>query len=107
MDFKDRLKELRLEKEMRQEDLAKKIGVSRHTITGYEIGKREPDLDKIIKLANFFDVSIDYLLGNTNIRELNKNVDFIAVIDKAKKEKVTVNDIDNIIELLKNLRERN
>lgn len=62
-DFKNNLKELRLKKKLSQEDLAKEIGVSQACIARWESGKQEPKFTYIIKLAIFFGVSSDYLLG--------------------------------------------
>ncbi|MCE9674894.1 helix-turn-helix domain-containing protein [Paraclostridium bifermentans] len=66
--FADRLKELRCENDMNQSDLAKIIGVSPSTIGMYEQGRRTPDLEVLSKIATYFQVSIDYLLGRTNIK---------------------------------------
>ncbi|AEM79783.1 helix-turn-helix domain-containing protein [Thermoanaerobacter wiegelii] len=68
MTFSDRLKELRKEKNLTQEDLAKILGISRSTIAGYETERKEPDYETLKKIADFFNVSIDYLLGRTDIR---------------------------------------
>ena len=57
-----RIKELREEKGLSQVQLAKEIGVAQRTISGYEIGAREPDIATIKKLCKFFDVSAGYLL---------------------------------------------
>jgi len=58
-----RLKELREEKGLSQEQLGKEIGFKHNTICNWENGTREPDIDTIEKLCNFFGVSADYLLG--------------------------------------------
>lgn len=58
-----RLKELRETKRLNQEGLALKLNVSQSTISAYEVGERTPDLETLIAIANFFDVSIDYLVG--------------------------------------------
>ncbi|MCF8002418.1 MAG: helix-turn-helix domain-containing protein [Halanaerobiales bacterium] len=68
MTFSKRLKYLRKESDLYQKELAEKIGVSRTTITQYENGAREPNYEILKKLANFFEVSTDYLLGNTDQR---------------------------------------
>ncbi len=67
-EFKDRLKKLRKEKDLYQKDLAEIVGVSDGAIGMYETGKRSPDKQILAKLANFFGVSVDYLLGRTEER---------------------------------------
>ena len=61
-----RLKELRKEKNLSQEDVAKKIGVNHRTISNYETGYSEPDIKTIEKLCKMFDVTAGYLLGIEN-----------------------------------------
>ncbi|HDK7218151.1 TPA: helix-turn-helix transcriptional regulator [Clostridium botulinum] len=91
--FGDRLKELREEKEMTQEELGKLLNVSRQTISGYEAGAIEPSISNLVKLANIFNISLDYLLCRTKERynlnlkdKKNKELllDLIKVIDKYK-----------------------
>ncbi|MGI6562439.1 MAG: helix-turn-helix domain-containing protein [Clostridia bacterium] len=65
----ERLKLLREEKGLKQLDIAQMLGVSRTTYTQYETGKSEPDLTTVAKLADYFNVSLDYLLGRVSIRE--------------------------------------
>ncbi len=65
----NRIKDLRTEKGMKQADLAKTLKVSPAALSGYETGKFQADLDTYKKLAAFFDVSLDYLLGNSTIRD--------------------------------------
>lgn len=67
--FAERLKELRCENDMKQSDLAKVLGVSASTIGMYEQGRRTPDLEVLNKIATYFQVSVDYLLGRTNIKK--------------------------------------
>lgn len=63
MNFYERLKELREEKNLSQTELAKLTGLSQSAITKWENKLREPSMEGIIILAKFFDVSADYLLG--------------------------------------------
>lgn len=63
-----KLKELREEKGYLQKFVADKIGVRGNTLSGYENGTRSPDPEMIIKLAELYDVSTDYLLGRTDKR---------------------------------------
>lgn len=64
----ERLKELREESKMSQEDLAEKLGVSQQTVSKYEQGKREPDNQTLIDLSKIFDVTTDFLLGKSKER---------------------------------------
>ena len=70
--FGDTLRELRLSKKLTQEETAKIIGVARGTYTHYELNKREPDNDTLLKIANLFGVTTDYLLGHTSSTEAKK-----------------------------------
>lgn len=64
--FCERLSELRKEKNISQNKLAKNFNVSQQTISSWEKGEREPDFDTLIILAHFFEVTTDYLLGVTD-----------------------------------------
>ena len=61
-EFGKRLKELRIEKKLSQRELGDFFGVCNQTISFWESGSREPDLDTLVKIAKFFDVSVDFLL---------------------------------------------
>lgn len=64
----DLLQELREDMNIRQEDLAKVIGVSKSSIGKYECNDNTPSLKVLIRLAQFFNVNIDYLCGLTRVR---------------------------------------
>jgi transcriptional regulator with XRE-family HTH domain len=57
------IKELRIERGLRQSDLAKAIGIASNTITQYENNTIRPSYEVLVDIANFFCVSTDYLLG--------------------------------------------
>jgi len=61
-----KLKELRKNKKMTQTDVAHYLNIAQTTYTGYETGKYEPTIATLIKLADLFDVTIDYLVGVSN-----------------------------------------
>lgn len=63
MELGKRLKHLRLQKGLTQEQLAEIIGISRSALSMYETDQREPDLGTLIKLADYFSVTTDFLLG--------------------------------------------
>lgn len=70
----NRIKFLREELGLKQEELAKKLSVSPSSIGMYETNKREPNNELVIKLANFFNVSTDYLLGKSDIRNPEEQI---------------------------------
>lgn len=71
-----RLKRLRSEKKLTQMELAEKIGVTHVSISGYESGKRTPDTETLTKIADFFNVSTDFLLGRTDSETSQHQEDF-------------------------------
>ncbi|MDY3013997.1 MAG: helix-turn-helix transcriptional regulator [Evtepia sp.] len=66
-----RLKQLRLEKDLRQDQLAKLVHVEKSSISMYENDVRQPSYEVLIRYAEVFNVSVDYLLGRTNDRSLD------------------------------------
>ena len=58
----DRLKAIRKEKGLKQQDVSKITGIHVITLSGYEIGKNEPNMEALIRLANAYNVSLDYLM---------------------------------------------
>ena len=66
----DRLKTLRLEAKLTQNEIAKKLQISKMTYSYWENGKRNPK--NVQQIADFFNVSTDYLLGNTDIKNQNQ-----------------------------------
>ena len=69
--FSTQLRELRLNKELRQEQVAKLIGVNKNAIASYENDTGQPSFEILVRLANLYRVSTDYLLGQTNTRFLD------------------------------------
>jgi transcriptional regulator with XRE-family HTH domain len=65
MNFAKRLKLLRQERELSQDDVAKVLGYKRSSISGYELGRNEPCYQDLCKLADFFGVSVDFLTGKS------------------------------------------
>ena len=112
--FSIRLKELREKNNLSQQAFAIKMNISQSTIGMWESGKREPNFSTIQKLADYFNVSVDYLLGRTEeitatnetISELNiKEEEILEIFRKLNEEKqnkvigyaeAQLNDDDNI-----------
>lgn len=73
MKFGNILKELRKEKGLTQRELAKLLNISNSSLAMYETDKREPDFELVKKIAEFFDVTMDYLLGNNKSNSTEQN----------------------------------
>ena len=65
----ERLKGLREDKDLKQEDIAKLLNVTQSAYSYYELGKRQIPHDALIKLARFYNTSVDYILGLTDVRK--------------------------------------
>lgn len=65
----ERLHQLRKEHELKQQEVAEKTGLNVVTLSGYEIGKNEPNSEALVRLADAYGVSLDYLMCRTNEEE--------------------------------------
>lgn len=74
MEFKDRLRELRIEKKCSVRSLAESLEKSESAIRMWETGKAKPDADTLIKLSDFFEVSTDYMLGISGVKTLDTDM---------------------------------
>ena len=75
--FNEKLKNLREHQELSQAEVSTKLGMPKSTYSRYETGASEPNFATLKKLANFFDVSIDYLLENDrSLSDTDEVVDF-------------------------------
>ncbi|MDY5930176.1 MAG: helix-turn-helix transcriptional regulator [Candidatus Onthovivens sp.] len=86
--FAKRLRDLRESNNLQQKDLAKEFDVLESTISMWENGKRVPYSDMLIKIAEFFDVTVDYLLG---FRNSNENISEELLEKKALKKALKKN----------------
>ena len=73
MNFSEKLYSLRKSKNLSQDELAEKLGVSRQAISRWEMGTAEPSAQNLIELSNLFGVSIDYLLKDNVAQESKEN----------------------------------
>jgi transcriptional regulator with XRE-family HTH domain len=71
--FGDKLKELRKEKGLTQQQLADLMNVGRSSIAGYETKRVQPDYEKLLWFSSYFDVSVEYLLGSSKTRNNDSN----------------------------------
>lgn len=104
--FGDRLKELRKQNDMSQEKLGEYLGVTNNAIYNWEVGKAQPSIESIIKIAELFNVSTDYLFG---MEKLDKEEKLIKALTEAGMilniENITIEDLTNalkVIEMMKN-----
>lgn len=86
-----RIATLRKRANENQDDLAKVLNCNRGSIANYEAGKRVPDIATLIKIANHYDTSVDYIAGNSD--SVSKNAEIKAVCDYLGLEE---NSLDNI-----------
>ncbi len=70
--FGEKLRALRLEKHMTQEQLAQKLELVKGTVSAYEQGKKYPSIEVLVKLCTIFGISSDYLLGLSDDMQLMK-----------------------------------
>lgn len=80
--FGETLRNLREEKGLSQKDLADYLKISRQAYNHYEAGKREPSYETLKALSDYFEVSTDYLLGKTNIRNTADEISEAVADDK-------------------------
>ncbi len=104
MTFGQRLTNLRQELKLTQKELAEKFNISPSSIGMFEQNRRSPDTELLNQFANFFVVSVDYLLGRTDIRNLSQskvetkayhNLDIAGLPDEAIKQ------VEDYIEFVK------
>ncbi|MFV0516599.1 MAG: helix-turn-helix domain-containing protein [Aminipila sp.] len=88
MDFGERLRFLRQENSITQEELANAINVRRPAISGYETKNQQPDFARLILISNFFNVSIDYLLGKTDLPNYDRSINSSTSILPTKQKQL-------------------
>lgn len=94
VDFSAKLKNLRRQNNITQEQLAKRIGLTKSVISAYETGIRMPSYDSLLAISRIFKVSCDFLLGNEN-----SNFDMIDLSGLSLDEKQSIR---NLIKSMKN-----
>lgn len=107
----NRIKLLREEKQIKQDDLAKILSISPSAVGMYERDEREPNDEITLKLAEYFGVSTDYLLGKSDIRnpEELKNVRFANAggLDTDGLDEEDMLELQRQIYYIKKMKERN
>ena len=70
--FAQRMKELRIDRGLMQRSVADGLNIAESSYQIYEYGRKKPGFDKLIDIANYFDVSLDYLVGRTDNPYVNQ-----------------------------------
>ncbi len=91
-----KIKALRVEQGMSQEELASKLNISRSCLANYEIGKRQPDNEMLIRIADIFHVLVDYLIDRTEYRSLDLSFQEINQCTRIKKR---LQEHDSVLDL--------
>ncbi len=77
MEIKDKIKQLRKNKNLSQERLAEELNISRQAVTKWESGETMPDIDNLIQISDIFNISLDRLLKDDNcVDNLNNNYNY-------------------------------
>ncbi len=106
----EKIRELRIENNLTQDKAAKVFNVSPRAVTLWESGKRTPDIFTLQKISEFYNVSIDWLAGNSDDRQIididieDRYIDFA---EQAQRDNINPDDIIRAIGIIKKVRERN
>lgn len=101
-----RIKELREEKNISQLELAKKLNLTQQSISLYEKGDREPSIDVLKSIANFFNVSLDYLLGKSDIRNYDEDEKEFRFAFHKETEGMTNEEIKDALRFYKEMKNK-
>lgn len=116
--FGEKLKNLREDADLKQKELGKDLNVTSQTISGWEINRTKPDYEMLKKIANYFGVSTDYLLGNTPQKSEQEEIESLRQLLIKKGimkpgEDLSKQDLDNLMkfvgankDFLKNCKEK-
>lgn len=113
--FSERLRELRQNKGLSQSQLADALNISKSAISMYELGKREPDLETLEGIADFFNVDINYLIGKEDgsmyyldpdaaeiAQEVQQRPELKILFDASRK--VSADDLELVINMIDRLK---
>lgn len=89
MEFSERLKDLRKQAGLTQVDVAKKLGISQPAYASWERGAKKPTQDNLVKIAQILNVSVDYLVGNSDKENTNKELEDIELLFRMNSKGLT------------------
>lgn len=100
MNFNEKLMELRKSKGLSQDELGNALGVSRQTISKWELAQSYPDFQRLVLLSDYFGISLDALVKDIDVRDIrNKNLSekqLSAIYEDVSSAKSTINKVVNI-----------
>lgn len=97
----EKIKTLRKERNLTQKELANKIGVTASTVTKYENGQLEPNIEVLNKIADIFNISISDLIDNNNSKkELHIGHKLLSIRKSFSNEEITADNIDELTECI-------
>ena len=106
MSFGSRIIQLRDEQEMSRRELSKKLGIAYQTLSKYETDSRFPDRETLMIIADSFEVSVDYLLGRTEQREMSHCEPLAGPLDCDGLSHDELSAIQNMIDVIKKNKNR-
>ncbi len=110
--FSDRLKTLRVEHKLTQQALAQQLNVAQSAVANWESNNRMPDFVMMNKIADYFNVSVDWLIGNSDCRNISNynstDIDnvYFSFAKEAQDEGIDPEDIKKAIEMIKFLKKK-
>lgn len=107
--FAEKLKKLRTDKGLTQVRFSQEFNISSGTIAMWETGKRMPDTEMLKRIANYFDVSIDYLLDNKKSSQSDEselNDVYLSYAKEMQENDIDPDDIALAIETIKNMKRK-
>lgn len=85
MKTQNRIRALREDRDLRQIDVSQATGIDQKTLSNYETGRTRPDSEALILLADFFHVSIDYLVGRT-VASITTDKEIVSAIEDVQRQ---------------------
>lgn len=106
--FGDKLKELRKEKDISQEELSNIFNVNKSTISAWEVNKAQPNYDTLLKLSKYFDVTPNYLLGfaNDDLERIEKLKYALKDAGLMASDDLTIEELEKALKIIDVMRDR-
>jgi len=89
-----RINSLLCERNMKQKEFAKCLGVTDNTVSYFVNGSRMPNMEQLVKIADFFNVSVDYIIGRTDVS--STDIEIKKICDYTKLSEMAIKNINNI-----------